>query len=207
MKRLARWLFNGLLTLSVLLCAVLSILWLMSYDHPTSTHLLVGQENGRVMELFIGDKGVLCFSLTGPWRHPRVIYWGRSGKGYDFSFAPTLGGIHWRRFYSYGETVYPLLVNLDAPDTQSNDTVPKVGGRHHLPPPVSFTVSLLPIRMLTGLAAILPVTRLAMIPIAIFHRRRKKLGLCAVCGYDLRATPDRCPECGTIPPKTKMKSI
>ncbi len=40
---------------------------------------------------------------------------------------------------------------------------------------------------------------------SIFYQRRRQnrvaRGQCVKCGYDLAATPDRCPECGSFVPK------
>jgi hypothetical protein len=44
--------------------------------------------------------------------------------------------------------------------------------------------------------AVLPALRLRNIRRT---RRRNRVGLCQRCGYDLRASPDRCPECGHVP--------
>ncbi len=56
-----------------------------------------------------------------------------------------------------------------------------------------------------GLAALMLAVAtfaLALVPVLAIVRRRERVGRCPVCDYDLRASHERCPECGAVPEVT-----
>lgn len=62
----------------------------------------------------------------------------------------------------------------------------------------TYTTVFMPCWLIIALAAVLPLNWLRKkITHGLLLRRRRARGQCLQCGYDLRASTGRCPECGT----------
>ena len=94
-------------------------------------------------------------------------------------------------------------VNSSAPAVHITEVGPGGMRQYFVTPQTHFAAGPVQVPYWVGVAATLlfPACRLGLLMTSQLRgRQRQRMGLCPRCGYDLRATPGRCPECGTIPP-------
>jgi hypothetical protein len=171
--------------LSLLLCIAVVLVWVQSYsvsDVFTYIHRRQGASDVRVRVEF--NQGVARFMLVDfAFRGPAA--WVADAEAMTDGWAAEGYRGWWRRQAPR------------SPATRSDRYL--LGFRHESGTFVHFlnlserrravTVPMWPAAVLFGVLPFYSLLR---------HRRRRKAGLCPACGYDLRATPGRCPECGTI---------
>jgi hypothetical protein len=191
-----RRLLNFLTALSLLLCAAVCILWARSrfaYERMSHHWLAVtgtawdwryveaGQTRGvvwlragrTVQPRADGDErdALERDTAVSRYRDVRRLGWWRRQPANDF--VPRDSGSPWQRMGFHAEA--------DSGNGRYRSWGADVTAPHWA---------------LALLCGVLPAARLVRLA-GIRARRRHTPGLCRGCGYDLRASPGRCPECGT----------
>ena len=182
-KRPRRYILKGVTLLSLLFCAGTMGLWVLSYNTPRNSG------GGYHFELATAS------NATG-WSYGIALGW------YDGRIT-----IHSQSVLE--QTPKEVVLNLSADMSGRYEITGVFSG----PAPLisfysDFRIEKWPNRF-TRYATIpiwWVVVLTLMPPTIAFDKRCRsrqkiRLGMCVVCGYDLRATPDRCPECGAIPKK------
>jgi hypothetical protein len=168
--------------LSLLLCVATVALWVRSYWRLDAVNYVDLPEHWYKAWIFRGRVGCWLTWLEGPVsEHQRA----RNSSHWSRDWAPAsivASGQHaWHGFSSINVTYTIDLGNEQAQERQVALRFPC-----WLP---TFLLALGP-----AFWGVQSARRRQM-------RRRPGL-LCHTCGYDLRATPERCPECGAVPGMT-----
>jgi hypothetical protein len=202
------------------LIAALALAGLWARDRTRTTYAPAGSQKLFETTSALGDSLVL---FTGEEARAQMI--GSSGGRIYFVFTNVACGSDraWTALHASGD--FDQLISL----TDSNRL-------NIYPPPPPATATSSPVPGFLGFAAVtsqagaiadIPSSRVfcvvvphwfvILIPLGcatwlLFvrdarRRRRHKRGLCEECGYDLRASPERCPECGVAVPKARGEMV
>jgi hypothetical protein len=196
-----RRLFTAASVVSLLLCAAVAGLWIRSY----STRDSYFTENGDRDFTFESNSGVLRF-VEHRGGLPKNIYppcGFTHNKPYPVTFNPPNPGEPGIR----SQLQVPglsWLISDGGRVTAPIGIPPSLIPPGSLPSPFTFYPSIkanVSYWLLIALAGIPPAMRL----FAWWrYRHPQENGCCPACGYDLRASAGRCPECGTPIPSTAV---
>jgi hypothetical protein len=163
--------------LSLVLCAALVVVWVVT---RTRAWTVTWSSGPTVLRGVRAHRGAISFARVTfraspppwdpTWRLNDVLSW-RTRAG-DHRDVPAAFG-----FDFYDER------------PASNNVMFSAGT-------LAFRVAFVPLWMPVVITAAFPLLTVRRMAYRAAARRR---GLCPRCGYDLRATPDRCPECGEAP--------
>ena len=180
-----RHLLNLLTGLSLLLCMASLFLWDLSHSSYRGFYHVDRTVGGgwtatqRGCDLY---RGALRFGRLRRWnrvavtpQHRQTTWHYRVGEVFDAATAPR------------GRAGFTF-------QTVSDPTGARTGIA------VQGWVLGVPFWAITLATALLPATRVLQWPRTRRRQNRIARGLCPNCSYDLRATPDKCPECGEKSP-------
>lgn len=184
MKRRLRWSFDVAAAISLLLFVAVCVAWVWSFQTYVNVGLTPSHNTGWGLQSCRGGVCLLHVRLTpvnGPTVDPseKVPHWSvTTAPWYTKQTWPQRKGTFGQRWFETNVKNYHVWRG--------------VGGEAYL----HHRDVIIPYWCIAAGLALLPAFAIRR---RLRQRKRRIANRCANCGYDLRASPARCPECGSVP--------